>query len=341
MMMTRTILSITMLAFWATLALGQNVGSYGRKPLPGETGPPAPENAKFTQKLGEMLPENLTFQDHDNNPVTIQGLANGKPTILILAYFRCPKLCNQVIGGVLEGLKELRKKDSTFVAGGPFNLVIVSIDPKEPVALARQRREIFLEEYDKRDPATSGVWFLTSNKGQGTDTKLLDQKIHQLANAVGYEYALRADGKDYTYSAEAGWKTKTGDPLRENVRQYDYLHSSGIVFLSPDGKITRYLLGISYEANSLKLATIEASGGKVGSFFDRNVSQYCYVYDDVKGHYSVTMRYVAIAFIPFMLGVVGMTYWTVRRAMREKPLTLPTQPLAAAGPVIPPEPTGR
>jgi protein SCO1 len=336
----RYILSVAFLIAGISTISAQNVGSYGRKPLPGETGPPSPDNAAFKQKLGEMTPSSLEFWDHNGNAVTLQGLADGKPTVLILAYFRCPKLCNQVIGGVLDSLKEIRKKDSKFTAGSAFNLVIVSIDPKEPVALARQRREIFLQEYDNRDLNAPGVWFLTANHGQGTDLKEADRKIHDLANAVGYEYALRANSRDYVYNAETGWATKTGDPLRESVRNYEYVHSSGIVFLAPDGKITRYLLGISYDANSFRLATVEASGGKVGSFFDRNVSQYCYAYDDVKGHYTVTMRYIAIAFIPFMLGVMGMTFWTIRKARREQPLTMPKQPLLVTEPSTP-ESTGR
>ena len=118
--------------------------SYGKAPTPGDVGPPSPENVDYIQKLGEYAPFDLTFYDHTAQPVSLRSIANGKPTVLVMAYYRCPRLCNEVLIGLLDSLKSLHKSDPAFVAGGPFNLVVVSIDPKEdPNTLARPRRQGF------------------------------------------------------------------------------------------------------------------------------------------------------------------------------------------------------
>ena len=50
------------------------------------------------------------------------------------------------------------------------------------------------------------------------------------------------------------------------------------------------------------------------------ISQYCYVYDDVKGHYKPTLKWTAIIAVPVMLGMFAMVFLSVRQARREKPI---------------------
>ena len=309
--------------------------SYGKVPTVGEKGPADPEGVAYQQRRGEMIPIDLEFYDHNSQPVKLRDLMNGKPTILVLAYYRCPKLCNLVLTGVLDALNVIRKGDPTFVAGGPFNVIAVSIDPREaPMTLARPKRLNFLQDYDGRSEDTPGWWFLSANHGQGTDVKAADRKIHELTDAAGYQYTLRARNKNYYYNDEQGeWLGALDSRVLQDLpKDYDYQHASGVVVLTPEGKISSYLLGINYNANDVRLALVEASGGKVGSFFEKNVSQYCYVYDDVKGHYRLTMRWMAVVFTPFMLTVAFIAFRTIRRGLREQPIALPR-----TGPVTPPE----
>ena len=55
--------------------------------------------AGITQRLGEQVPLDLPFRDETGRPVQLRDLFDGKPVILVLAYYRCPKLCNQVLNG--------------------------------------------------------------------------------------------------------------------------------------------------------------------------------------------------------------------------------------------------
>ena len=298
--------------------------NYGKMPTPGERGPKEPEGVAFTQKLGAQVPLDLEFYDHTNAPVTLGRCVGGKPTVFVLAYYRCPKLCNQVLTGVLDALKSVRAGDADFTAGKAFNVVVVSIDPRESaMGLARPKRLEFLKNYlgTEAVPDDAGWWFLTANHGQGTDVKAADRKIHTLAAAVGFDFNLRARNKTYVFDRDQGeWLGQLdGRVLRELPKDYDYDHKSGIAILTPDGVVSRYLLGINYAPRDIRLALVEASGGEIGTLTD-TISQYCFVYDDVKGHYKPTLRLTAVVAVPVMLGMFTLAFLAVRQARREPPL---------------------
>src|SRR5215510_11300723 len=94
MVLSRVVLSLAAVAALAGVARAQ---SYGMAPKPGDPEPDFQGDASFKPKLGDAIPARLTFYDHDKNPVMIQELMGGKPTILVLAYYRCPKLCKEVL----------------------------------------------------------------------------------------------------------------------------------------------------------------------------------------------------------------------------------------------------
>jgi protein SCO1/2 len=294
-----------------------NVGSYGMKPLSGPKGPDAPTGVDYEQKLGSLVPLDLTLYDHMARPVTLRQAADGKPLVLVMAYTRCPRLCSEVLTKLLEAVKKVYAADPTFTAGGPFNIAVVSIDPKDSTdGMVRPNRHRFLEAYDKRPEDAPGVAFLTANQGQGGDLGEADARVHDLADAIGFRYTLLARGKDYFWNAdERRWLSKDG-PLTGYPKDYDFQHPPGVVFVSPDGVVTRYLLGLDYKSTDLRKAVVEASGGTVGTLADK-AAFYCFAYDDVKGHYRPTMRFLAIAAAPFAVLVLGLTAYTIRTARRE------------------------
>lgn len=308
--------------------------TYGKAPIPGDKGPDAPKNVSFDDKRGTTIPLDLEFHDHDGRSAPLREYIGGKPTILVMHYNRCPKLCNEVIRDLMKTLNTLRASDPNYVAGGPFNLILVSVDPREAPTMARKNRELFLSEYDRRSPDAPGVWFLTASQGQGTDLRAAEEKIHALSSSVGFNYSLRYRNKDYVYDpATTEWKTEDGKlTLPAEPRNYDYGHASGITFLTGEGVVSKYLYGLAYSPRDVRLALNDASGGKIGSAMDR-VYQFCFVYDEVKGHYKLTMRYVAIAFTPVMLGVMFIAFRTLQRVRRE-PALLPGQAFPGQEPVM-------
>lgn len=136
------------------------------------------------------------------------------------------------------------------LAGGKdFTAVTISIDPEDaPEMAAAARRELFAR-YEGLE-ARSGWRFLTGR----------EEAIREVTRAAGFRYV-----RDET----------TGQ----------FAHASGVIVVTPQGIISQYLLGIDYAPKDLRLAVVEASGGKVGTMVDR-LTLLCYQYDPATGHYG-------------------------------------------------------
>lgn len=318
-------------------ATGVDAQSYGMAPKPGDPGSHADKLSGIDQNLGATIPKSLEFYDHHNQTVKLGDLIGDKPTILVLAYFRCPQLCNEVLQHLLESMRVMA--NGGFVCGRDYNVITVGIDPKETYHIARPKRLAFLRELDGRKEDEPGWWFLTAGHGQGTDIKAADTTIHLLADAVGFRYAIKHKGTEYTYKAEENaWYSSTGTRLRDDARDYEYIHAAGIMILSPQGKITQYFMGHSgekvadagesindrpYKARDIRFALVEASDGKVGTKIDR-LMMYCYMYDPKSGKYVPIMRTLAIVAIPFVFLLIGIVTLAVRNSRR--PVALPPLP---------------
>jgi len=147
----------------------------------------------------------------------------------------------------------------TYSAGREFEVVTVSFDPKETSDLAARKKTTYLERY-KRPGAAEGWHFLTGDASS----------IDRLVRAVGFKYAWDADTKQFA-------------------------HPAGIVVLTPQGTISRYLFGIEYAPKDLRFAVIESSEGRIGTPVDQLVLA-CYQYDPMTGRYGAAiMRIVRTA----------------------------------------------
>ena len=189
--------------------------------------------------------------------------------------------CPMLCTQVLNAL-ETSLSQLTLDVGKQFNVVTVSFNPAETAALAAEKKRVYLAAYGRPD-AGEGWHFLTGDKDQ----------IEALSNAVGFHYSY--------------------DP-NTNL----YAHASGIMILTPEGKISRYFYGIQYPPTDLRLGLVEASSGKVGSPVDQ-VLLFCYHYDPSKGKYTVLtmnlLRAGGVAML-IMLGVLllGLRGMNKRRA---------------------------
>ena len=129
---------------------------------------PSISAARIEENIGAQVPLDLTFRDEDEQPIALRDAMAGKPTILVPVYYRCPMLCTEILNGLLEALRQM---PSDFSAGNQFTVVTVSMDPLEHGALAKAKKQAYLNGDPKtgqpgygRPGAESGWRFLTGTK---------------------------------------------------------------------------------------------------------------------------------------------------------------------------------
>ena len=155
----------------------------------------------FEQRLGTQVPLDATFTDEDGKPVVLRSYFEKKPVVLIMAYYRCPMLCSEVLRGAASAFRKLN-----FQVGDQFNVLTVSIDPQETPALAASTKRTYIKQYG--NPSAAAGWhFLTGKKPQ----------IDALADAVGFHYKYIPQLHQYAHAAGIVVLTPAG-----KVAQYFY-----------------------------------------------------------------------------------------------------------------------
>lgn len=209
------------------------------------TPPQLPGKVAVAQKLGSQLPLDTIMVDERGEPVRLGDyFKSGRPVLMNFVYYRCPMLCPLVLHGTATALSDLK-----FDIGKDFDVVTISIDPRDTPAQAAEFKDKYVKEYG-RFSAMNGWHFLTGN----------DTNIHRIANAVGFQYAY--------------------DGTRDQ-----FAHGAALFVLTPEGRVSRYFFGFEFNPRDLRLGLVEASAKKIGTVTDA-VLLLCYHYDPVTGRYS-------------------------------------------------------
>lgn len=242
---------------------------------------------RFDQKLGTQVSLDLPFRDETGKTVTLAEYFGKKPVVLVLGYYQCPMLCTLTFNGMVEGMNDMK-----WSIGNEFNVVHVSVNPRETSELAAAKRQNYLKQYG-RPSAAAGWHFLTGDEPQ----------IRKLADDVGFHYAY--------------------DP---SVQQY--AHPSGLVILTPDGKVSKYFFGVKFSPPELFAALEDASRRNVGSPIQRLVLL-CFHYNPIKGKYgAVIMAAIRILAVATLAAMACLFVSMIRREQKRR-LSTPTPTIAA------------
>jgi len=138
------------------------------------------------EHLNEFIPLDLQFTTDRGEAITLDDyFGKDKPVILILGYYSCPMLCNLIMNGVSEAVRQL-----AWLPGKEFQIVSVSIDPSETELLASAKKANYIKEIGK--PGIDSGWdFLTGP----------EENSRALANSVGFKYYYDEDQKMYAHPA--------------------------------------------------------------------------------------------------------------------------------------------
>jgi protein SCO1/2 len=236
------------------------------------------QDVGIDQRLNAQVPLELEFRDEAGRRVRLGEYFDQQPVVLLLVYYRCPMLCNQVLNGFLKSSQALK-----FRLDADYQVVTVSFDPGETPQLAAEKKERYVGAY-RRPGAAEGWHFLTGD----------EPSIERLARCVGFRY-------------------------RHDAASGQFAHASGIIVLTPDGKVSKYFYGIEYPPEDLRLGLVESSAGRIGGLVDR-VLLLCYHYDPTTGKYGLAiagaLRVAGSATVLAMGGFLFMMFRQERRRSR-------------------------
>lgn len=201
------------------------------------------------EELGKTPPLDLVFHDDRGKPVMLRDLFDGNVPVLVTLNY---SNCPMLCSLQLNGVVEGLKKLS-FSIGKEFRVVTISIDPAETPETLHRTKARYLAQYG-RPGAERGWTFLHGS----------ENNVRAFAKALGFSYTYVESRKEYA-------------------------HPAAVALLSPKGMIARYLYGLEYPEQTLRLGLVEASEGKVGSSIDRLIL-YCFHYDSSEGRYAPTAR---------------------------------------------------
>lgn len=215
--------------------------------------PPTPE-AGLQEHPGAALPLDLPLHDDLGQPVRLRDyLHPGQPVLLVPGYYHCTQLCGLLMHGLLEALQQ------TGLPRTQWRIVGVSIAPDDTPADAHRRRDLDL----------AYAAFLAGAHAAPADLHL-DLLVagandaHRLAQSIGYRYQQLAQ--------------VPGQPTQ-------YAHPATVIVATPQGRVSRYFNGVQFDARSLRLALVDASGGNVGTISDR-IALLCACFDPSIGRFS-------------------------------------------------------
>jgi protein SCO1/2 len=271
----------------ASLAMAQ-AATAPTLPDPGGRMEPAPtelQNIGVDEHAGEMLPLDAVFYDESGKQVTLRDYFGHGRPVVLQLSYFG---CPSLCSLVSNGLVE-SLNDLSLTMGKEFDVINVSFDPAETPRLAKLKKQSFLDAYNR--PAGGEAWhFLTGNPPE----------IKQLSEAVGFRYKWVPSSQQFS-------------------------HPAVLMLLTPDGKISRYLYGVKYQPQTLRLSLVEASEGKIGTTVDRFLLT-CFHYDSYAGRYTpVAMGIMRAGGVVTMLAIPIVIALMVKRTNSMKARTETSQ----------------
>jgi protein SCO1/2 len=238
--------------------------------------PPILVNVGFEPPLNGPIPRDLAFRDETGRDVHLGDYFGQQKPVLLALVYYG---CPMLCNQVEQGVVGSLKMLS-FNAGRDYDVVFVSFDSRETPEMAAKKKESAMAHYGRRETVT-GWHFLTGPQ----------DSIDALTKAANFRYTF---------------DTKSGI----------FAHASGIMLLTPEGRISRYFYGVEYPSRDVRLGLVDASAEKIGTPID-HLLLYCFQYDPSAARYSATvLRIVRLGGIATMLIMVAGFFIFRRRDTR-------------------------
>jgi protein SCO1/2 len=204
-----------------------------------------PSGFSYWQRPGTELPSQILLRDSDERSASLIDLSRERPLILVPGYFRCANLCGVVRASLLGALQR-----TELQAGRDYNLAVLSIDPHETSADAREAKIADLSAFGSA--GAERYWhYLTGS----------DENIKVVTDAIGFRHRFDPESKEF-------------------------VHPAGIVFVTRSGIVSNYLLGVGYTPTDLRSALRQAGSGRIAAAAS-SLLLICFHFDPTTGRYSL------------------------------------------------------
>jgi protein SCO1/2 len=245
------------------------------------------QNVGFEPSLNAPMPLDLPFRDEAGRAVQLRDYFDQQKPVVLAFVYYG---CPMLCDQVEQGVVGALRMLS-FNPGRDYDVVFVSFDSRETPEMASEKKKKALAHF--RRPETDSGWhFLTGPK----------ESIDAATNAANFRFSFDA---------------------RNNL----FAHASGVMILTPDGRISRYFYGIEYPGRDMRLGLVDASAGKIGTPID-HVLLFCYHYDPSAARYSASiLKIIRLGGVLTILCIVGGIWISRRREISAAAGNL-RQPLA-------------
>lgn len=231
--------------------------------------------------LGSRLKGETRLTDADGTDFRVAEML-GKPLILLLSYYGCDGSCPTMN----VELATVLAKVGRFELGKDYRVLTVSFDKRDTSATARE----FIARSTAIPESMRGGWrhaVVTTGPGEGA--------AEGFAGDVGFRFF---------------WSDAAGA----------FLHPNVLVFLTPEGRVARYIYGARMDPRTIELAITDADWERISNstaVFDM-VTGACFSYNYVEGRYQLNYSLLAgVGSLLLGLCLMGLGAWAYRKKMKK------------------------
>jgi protein SCO1/2 len=247
----------------------------GREKVAADEMPPEFKDVGIEEQLGSDLNLSLPFKDESGNDVVLGDYFKSGKPVVISLVYFS---CPGLCNFHLNGFVDTLKT-LDWEVGKEFEYVVISFDSSEKPDVAAPKKENYVKSYGR--PGSAKGWhFLTGS----------EEVVKEITSAVGFKYKWVEASKEWS-------------------------HSSAAIIATPEGKLSRYLYGIQFTKQDVKLALNEAASGKIGGIVDRLIL-YCFQFDPSQNKYTLYAFNVMKAGAGLTL--VFLSFWLVPVWFRQR-----------------------
>lgn len=208
-----------------------------------DQGPNLSKEMAFEQKPGAQVPVEALVRNEEGEEVKFGSFFGERPVVLMLIFFQCKGTCLLEFEGAMKIFRALRVDD----IGKSYDVVTLSIHPKETHELAKAKKSQYMALYNRRG-SEDGWHFLTGDEDQ----------VRDIAASVGFQYYY--------------------NPEKDQV-----VHPTGLVVLTPEGRASRYFMGTEYSSVLFRDSLVAARSNAIGVADKREFLMGCFQFDPTTG----------------------------------------------------------